>query len=44
MSNANIENNHSCDYECEYRKGEYCILLDDVLSYEKCIFRKENKK
>lgn len=27
--------------DCKHRKGEYCELFDDVLSYDKCIFNDE---
>lgn len=30
----------NCD-DCAYNIEEYCILFDDVLSYENCIFLKE---
>ena len=35
--------NNGCDYDCEYRIGEYCSLFDDVLGYESCIFRKSRR-
>lgn len=27
--------------DCTYNDEQYCILFDDVLSYEDCIFHKE---
>lgn len=30
--------------DCIYKKREYCELFDDILSYEKCIFKKEDNK
>ncbi len=27
---------------CEYNIDEYCIMFDDVLGFEDCIFQKEN--
>ena len=29
-----------CD-GCEYNIDEYCIMFDDVLGFEDCVFRKE---
>lgn len=26
--------------DCHYNVDEYCIMFDDVLGYEDCIFRK----
>ncbi len=31
-----------CD-DCAYNIGGYCILFDDVLSYEDCIFKEDNQ-
>ena len=28
--------------DCIYRYGDYCELFDDVLSFEKCIFKQED--
>jgi len=30
--------------DCKYNNNNYCILLDDILGWEKCIFKKEEKK
>ena len=27
--------------DCKHKDGEYCELFDDILSYENCIFGKE---
>ena len=27
--------------DCEYNLDEYCIMFDDVLGFEDCVFRKE---
>ena len=32
-----------CDYDCEYKDGEYCHLLDDVVGYENCVFQKKEE-
>jgi len=28
--------------DCKYNKNDYCVLLDDVLAWENCIFKKED--
>ena len=30
--------------ECEYNVDEYCIMFDDVLGFEDCVFKKEEEK
>ena len=32
---------NNCD-GCDYNIDEYCIMFDDVLGYENCIFRRRN--
>jgi len=27
--------------DCKYHDKDYCILFDDILSYENCIFKGE---
>lgn len=31
----------SCS-ECAYNVDDYCIMFDDVLGYENCVFRGED--
>lgn len=28
--------------DCEYNIDEYCIMFDDVLGYENCVFKPDN--
>ena len=28
--------------KCKYNKKQYCLLLDETVGWEKCIFIKEN--
>ena len=28
--------------KCPYNVNEYCIMFDDVLGFENCVFRKDN--
>jgi len=30
--------------ECAYNIDNYCIMFDDILGYENCIFNKTNEK
>lgn len=30
--------------DCIYKYGDYCELFDDVLSFEKCIFKHEDER
>ena len=30
--------------DCEYNVDEYCIMFDDVLGFEDCVFKKEEEK
>ena len=34
---------NGCDCDCVHRIGNYCILFDDILGYEKCIFKKKEE-
>lgn len=31
-------------YECPYNVNEYCIMFDDKVGFENCVFRKDNTK
>ena len=39
-SEARINMMDSCS-ECEYNIDEYCIMFDDVLGFEDCVFLKD---
>ena len=30
--------------DCEYNVDEYCIMFDDVLGFEDCVFKGEDKE
>ena len=30
--------------DCAYNINEYCIMFDDVLGFEDCVFRKNDEK
>ena len=32
---------NGCDCDCVHRIKNYCVLFDDILGYEKCIFEKK---
>ena len=35
--------NDCCD-DCPYNVDDYCIMFDDILGFEDCVFRKSEKE
>jgi len=39
-----IQGDMMCDFDCRFKHKGYCELFDDVLSFENCIFKKDEEE